>query len=195
MELISLAWNSVIINPMVNTLVLLYVMLFHNFGIAIIAFTILVRVITMPLTVRQIKQTQAMSKLQPKLQEIRKKYPKDPQKQSQETMRLYKEAKVNPIGCLGPFIIQFPIFIGLYRALEVTIRGTPDSTIDLAHKLYSWLPQVTQVVPLDSHFLLMELSLPDPLKVAGVPFTRVLWRNGPQSLCPLSCRRQRGLAL
>ncbi|MDP6782202.1 MAG: YidC/Oxa1 family membrane protein insertase, partial [Dehalococcoidia bacterium] len=66
------AWNTLFYDPILNMLILLYSVLFHNFGMTIIAFTILIRVITFPMTVKQLKATKAMSALQPKLRELQK---------------------------------------------------------------------------------------------------------------------------
>ncbi len=110
-------WNELIIRPLINTLLVLYVICFSQMGMAIIAFTLLVRLVTLPLTLKQLHQMRAMSGLGPKLKEIQAKYAKDKVRASQETMRLYKEAKVNPVGCLGPLVIQMPILFGLYQVL------------------------------------------------------------------------------
>ena len=112
MEFIVILWNEVIIRPMLNTLVVLYVISFNQMGIAIILLTVLVRAITMPLTLKQIRQMRVMSTLQPKMREIQSRYSGDRSRASQETMRLYREAGVNPIGCLGPLVVQMPILIG-----------------------------------------------------------------------------------
>ena len=155
-------WNLVIIQPMINGLVLLYSWTFSSFGLAIIAFTMIVRLIMVPLTVKQSKQIKAMGQLQPLMKEIQERHKGDRQKASQETMRLYKERGVNPLGCLGPMFIQFPIWIGLYQAILQTVPSNPESLVGLSRHLYDWLPQVHSVIPLDSNFLWMDLALPDP---------------------------------
>ena len=76
MSFISLIWNSIIMKPMIISLAFLYDLLGDNFGLSIISFTILVRLILIPLTIRQTKQMKKMQELQPKLQAIQKKYPK-----------------------------------------------------------------------------------------------------------------------
>ena len=106
---------------MLNSLVVLYTVLFSNMGLAIIVLTALIRLVTMPLTLKQLRQMRAMSALQPKLKEIQDRYARDRSRISQETMRLYREAGVNPIGCLGPMIIQMPVLIGLFRVLIETL--------------------------------------------------------------------------
>ena len=83
-------------------------------------------------------------------------------------MRIYKENGVNPIGCLGPLVIQFPIWIGLYQAILQTLPAAPDRLIGLSGHLYSWLPQVHEVIPLNSSFLWWDLALPDRTPVLPV---------------------------
>ena len=158
MEIVGLLWNELVIRPMINSLLVLYVVLFNNFGLSILAFTGVIRLITLPLTLRQLRQTRAMSLLQPKMKEIQKKYGKDRQKASKETFRLYKEHGVSPLGCLGPLVIQMPILIGLFYALIQTLPMNPDSLADLSQKLYSWLGMVHQAVPVDGSFLGTDLG-------------------------------------
>ncbi len=153
---------------MINSLVMLYYLFFNSFGVSILIFTILVRVVMFPLTVRQSRQLKAMNAIQPKVKEIQEKYAKDRQRITQETMRLYKENGVNPIGCLGPLVIQFPIWIGLYQAILQTLPAAPDRLIGLSGHLYSWLPQVHQVIPLNSSFLWLDLALPDRTPVLPI---------------------------
>jgi YidC/Oxa1 family membrane protein insertase len=91
--------------------------IFHSAGVAVIVFTILIKTLLLPLTIKSIKSAKAMQELQPKIKELQKKYGKDRQRLSQETMRLYGQYQVNPMaGCL-PMIIQIPIFFGLYRSI------------------------------------------------------------------------------
>jgi|TARA_B100001971_G_scaffold200781_1_gene212744 YidC/Oxa1 family membrane protein insertase len=143
---------------MINSLVLLYALFLNNFGLSIIGFTIIIRIAMVPLTLKQSRQMKALTALQPKLKEIQTKYSDNKQKVSQETMKLYKENKVNPLGCLGPMIIQMPIFFGLFWSLRATLPSTPERLADLGGSLYSWLPLVHEVVPLNSAFLWMDLA-------------------------------------
>ncbi len=109
-----------------------------SYGLAIIVFTIIVRLATYPLNQKQMESSKAMQELQPKLQELQKKYGKDREKLSQETMALYREHGVNPMaGCL-PMIIQMPIWIGLYRAL---LQMASDG---LLHGGFLWVPSLAQ---------------------------------------------------
>ncbi len=154
MEFIVQVWNGLIIQPMVNSLIILYSVSFNNFGIAILLFTVVIRGIMMPLTVKQSRQMKRMTALQPKIKEIQSRFSGDRPRQSQETMKLYKEQGVNPIGCLGPMFIQFPIWIGLYQAILKTVPAAPESLIVLSGYLYGWLPFAT-FSPINSEFLWM----------------------------------------
>ena len=165
MDFLGQIWSNVFIQPMINTLILLYSLAFSNFGIAIAIFTIVIRAAMMPLTVKQSKQMKAMSALQPKIKEIQSRFANDKQRQSKETMQLYKDQGVNPIGCLGPMFIQMPIWIGLYQAILKTVPTTPESLVGLSGNLYTWLPFVQEVIPINSAFLWLDLSSPDPLPV------------------------------
>jgi YidC/Oxa1 family membrane protein insertase len=152
-------FNLFLVDPMTNILIVLASVFAGSFGIAIIIFTIAMRGVTFPLTLRQIRASRAMSVIQPRLQEIQKKY-KDPKRRSEETMKLYKEAGVNPMGCLLPMLIQFPIWIGLYRTVRVVLASTPESFIGLSQRLYPW-SYVREAVPLQNHFLWLDLAQPD----------------------------------
>jgi YidC/Oxa1 family membrane protein insertase len=88
-----------------------------NAGLAIIVFTIAIKILFLPLTLQQLRSSREMQKIQPKLADLRKKYAKDKEKLNQETMALYREHGVNPMaGCL-PSLIQLPIFFGVYYAV------------------------------------------------------------------------------
>ncbi len=92
--------------------------LVHDWGLAILIFTIIFRAILTPLMVKQTKSTYMMQKMQPKIKEIQERFADDPSRVQQETQRLYAEAKYNPLaGCL-PMLLQMPIFIALFQALR-----------------------------------------------------------------------------
>ncbi len=151
------AWNLIIGNPVLNVLIALSHILGGSFGLAIIALTIIVRLVTWPLNKRQLNSTKALQEMQPKIQELQKKYGKNQQKLQQEMMKLYKEAGVNPLGCLWPMLVQFPIWIALYQAIMRALATTPENLLDLAQRLYSWAI-VNQAIPLNSYFLGLDLG-------------------------------------
>lgn len=108
-----------------NFLLQLFYSIYNNYGVAIILLTVLVKLILLPLTVKQTRSMLAMQKIQPEMKKIQEKYKDDKQKQSEELMRLYRENKVNPLsGCL-PLIMQMPIFIALYMVLRKYVITPP----------------------------------------------------------------------
>lgn len=107
-------------------------------GLAIIIFTIVLKTLLLPLTVKSIRSTFAMQQLQPKIKELQKKYAKDRQELTQQTMRLYQEYRINPLaGCL-PMLIQIPIFFGLYFAVRDLSRTAGD---------FLWIPSLAEADP------------------------------------------------
>lgn len=89
-----------------------------NFGIAIIILTILIRVVLLPLGIKQIKSMQAMQAIQPKVKELQKKYKGNKEKAQQETMKLYREHGVNPLGGCLPLLLQFPLLVAMYAVVR-----------------------------------------------------------------------------
>lgn len=120
-------WDSVIITPFVNVLMYIYTLVGHNFGLAIILFTILIQLVTHPLTAQQVKGSKGMQALQSDKRwiEAQKKYKDDKEKLSQEQMKLYKELGINPFAACLPTIIQFPIIIGLYQSIMLGLASSP----------------------------------------------------------------------
>ena len=175
---------------MINSLVLIYKLLWNNFGVSILVFTVIIRGLTFPLTLRQVRMTRAMSTLQPKLKAVQQKYGSDKQKVSQETMRIYKENGVNPLGCLGPMVIQMPIWIGLYQAIIQGLPDNPESIVRLSQKLYSWLPMVNEAVPLDSSFLWLDLGRPDTTPIIPVLVGASMWATQKMTMMPSADPRQ-----
>jgi YidC/Oxa1 family membrane protein insertase len=92
-----------------------------SYGVAIIILTLLVRVVLIPLTVKQIRSMSAMQKIQPELKRIQQKYKGDRQKMNEELMKLYKEHGVNPLGGCFPLLMQAPVFIALYSVLRAAV--------------------------------------------------------------------------
>ncbi len=110
---------DIITKPMGDLLYFIYNNLaFKSYGVAIIIFTIIIRIILLPLMIKQYKSMAAMQALSPKIEEIKKRYGNDKEKLNVEMMNIYKEQNVNPAaGCL-PLLIQFPILIGLWQVIS-----------------------------------------------------------------------------
>jgi YidC/Oxa1 family membrane protein insertase len=161
-------WNTLIIEPMVNALLWIY-SLVGNFGIAIILFTILIRLITHPLTASQVKSTAKMGELQKskKWQEIQKKYKDDKNKLAQEQMAIYKELGINPMGSCLPMLIQFPIIIGLYQSVTRAMAASPLDLLNLSKFVYPFI-NASDLLPLKSQFLWMNMGQPERLHIFGV---------------------------
>jgi YidC/Oxa1 family membrane protein insertase len=116
-------WFTIILQPLFNILIFLYKYLGSDMGLAIIALTIIIRLVFWPSQGKALRSQKALSELQPEIEKIREKYKAEPQKQSQEIMALYRNKKISPLsGCL-PLIIQFPILIGLYSILSRVFKG------------------------------------------------------------------------
>ncbi len=109
-------FNDLIVQPAVQLLQYMHG-LFGSYGVAIIVFGILVKMVTLPLTLQQLKSSRAMQRVQPLMQELQEKYKDDKEKLAQEQMKLYREQGVNPLGGCLPLLIQLPVLWGLYRAI------------------------------------------------------------------------------
>ena len=143
----------------------------HMFGIAIILFTILIRIVTWPLNAQQMKGAAAMQNLQSdkEWQEIQKKYAKDKEKLAQEQMRVYKEKGINPFGSCLPTLIQFPIIIALYQSITRALAASPLGLLELSRgaSQFSFLGDVSSLIPLNSKFLWMDLGRPESVAIFG----------------------------
>lgn len=109
-------FNSLIVQPAVQLLQYMYG-LFGSYGVAIIVFGIVVKMVTLPLSIQQLRSSRAMQRIQPLMQQLQKEYKDDKEKLAQEQMKLYREHGVNPLGGCLPLLIQLPILWGLYRAI------------------------------------------------------------------------------
>ena len=170
-------WDTFILAPMVNSLLFLYQLLFHNFTLAILVFTVLIRLITFPLTYQQQKATKKLTALtsSDEYKRIQEKYAKDKEKLAQEQMKLYQQAGVNPFGSCLPTIIQFPVLIGLYQAITASMAASPVQLLDLSKHLYPFLPNASTLIPLDNRLGWLDLGLPDPYYVLPILVVASTW--------------------
>ena len=133
-------WQVIVVFPLAKSLIWLNTSLVnlditYSWGFAIILFTVIIKLITFPLTMIQIKSMQAQKNLQPQIQELQKKYGKNKDKMAQEQMKLWREAGVNPLsGCL-PMIVQMPVLFGLYSALVALGPSLTDAR-------FFWIPDL-----------------------------------------------------
>lgn len=161
-----------IINPFVTVLTLLYQIFGNNIVLAIVVFTIIIRLATSPLLLQQQRSTEAMQQLQPELNKLREKYKNDREKMSQAQMELYREYGINPLGGCLPLIVQLPILLGLYGAIITALGATPFQLIDLSGRLL--IPGLDSLVPLDKFWLGMDLTQPPTVNAAVVPIALAL---------------------
>jgi YidC/Oxa1 family membrane protein insertase len=132
---IDYGWFGVIARPLVLALKWLYSYT-HNYGVAIIILTIIIKIIFWPLTHKSYKSMQVMKKLQPKINQVREKYKDDREKLNQELMMLYRTYKVNPVGGCLPMVLQIPVFFALYRMLY--------NSVELLHQPFMlWINDLT----------------------------------------------------
>ena len=137
------SWIRWMVSPFAKAIVVVMLWLHRfipSYGLVIIVFAILVKVVTWPLTTRSYRSIRAMQELQPDIQRIRERYKQDPQRMQAETMRLYRERKVNPMGGCLPNLLPMPILFALFFVFQSTIefRGQP----------FLWLPDLSQADPL-----------------------------------------------
>ena len=138
-------FTTYIVQPIFNLLVFIYAILpGHNFGLAIVIFTVVIRLLLWPLVKKQLHQTKVMRKLQPELRRIKKETKGDRQKETAMTMALYKEYGVSPLGPLVILVIQVPILLALYSGLRRVVDN-PHEIITFAYPALRSLPWMQQL--------------------------------------------------
>jgi YidC/Oxa1 family membrane protein insertase len=138
-------FNTLIVQPLFNLLALIYALLpGHDFGMAIIIFTIVIRLLLWPLIKRQLHHTKKLRDLQPEIKKIKAATKGDKQKESALTMELYKERRINPFATLGLTLLQFPILIGLYIGLRHLIAN-PEQLVTFTYPFVRHLPWIKQI--------------------------------------------------
>ncbi|MBR6021643.1 MAG: membrane protein insertase YidC, partial [Kiritimatiellae bacterium] len=151
----------------------------YNYGLSIILLTLLIRVIFWPLNHKSLASTRRMQEIQPLVAEIREKYKKDPQRQQQEMMRIYKENKINPLGGCLPMLIQIPVFFALF----VVLRGA----IELRFSSFLWIADLSTPENLFADVL------PIPLNILPLFMGVTMWLQ--QKMTPTSDPQQQKMML
>lgn len=173
-------WNTIIFQPLLNLLLFLYALIGRNFGLAVIVFTVLVRLVTLPITTQQMRSAKASQDMQPKLAELQQKYKNDKEKLAQEQMKLYKESGVSPLGCVVPMLIQLPVWFGLYQSITAALPQNPLQLLNLAQHIYSRFPLLSNLmpaslIPLNPKFLWLNLGRPDPYYIIPILTVATMW--------------------
>ncbi len=148
----SYIFHVILYQPIYNLFVGLYnVLPGHDVGIVILAITVIIRIIIYPLTTSSIRAQKSMQELQPKMDEIKKQYANDQQKQAQALMELYRNNKVNPFASCLPLLIQLPILIALYTVMRDALASK-----GLADVLYAFVTNPGTINPLSLGFFHMD---------------------------------------
>ncbi len=135
-------FTTLIVQPLFNILVAIYALLpGHDFGLSIIIFTVLVRLLMWPLVKKQLHHTRAMREIQPELKRIKEASKGDRQKESMMMMELYKEREVNPFAPIGLLLVQLPVLIALYSGLSRIIHD-PQSIVNFSYPFIQKLPWI-----------------------------------------------------
>lgn len=138
-------FTTLIVQPIFNLLVFIYATIpGHNFGLAIILFTIVIRILMWPLIKKQLHQVKLMRKVQPELKRIKKAAGGDKRKESAMMLELYKERGINPFAQIGVLLLQVPILLGLYIGLQKVVKD-PEAIISFAYPFlqdFSWLKEL-----------------------------------------------------
>lgn len=149
-------FTTLIVQPIFNLLVFIYALLpGHNFGLAIIIFTIVVRLLMWPLVKKQLHHAKAMRELQPEIKRIKKETKGNRQKESMMIMELYKEREINPFASIGLLLVQLPIFIALYSGLNKIIND-PTTIVSFS---YPFIQDLGSVKELASNINLFDSTL------------------------------------
>ncbi|MBO9370991.1 MAG: membrane protein insertase YidC [Chloroflexi bacterium] len=192
-------WDLLILNPMVNLLLLFYRLLGHQTVLAITALTLVVRLVTLPLTLKQQQSARRMQELQPELIKLQKKYANDKEALAREQMKLYREAGINPLGGCLPLLIQLPLLYGLWQTIMRTLAASPLELVRLSQNIYSFIPGLASLIPLQSRFLWMDLGQPDPYYVLPILVVVTSWLSQkiltPPSMDPRSAAMNRQMLI
>lgn len=185
------------VSVFINVLLWIYNIIGQNFGIAIILFTILIRIVTWPLNAQQMKGAKAMQDLQndKEWQAVQKKYAKDREKLAQEQMRVYREKGINPFGSCLPTLVQFPILIALYQSIIRALAATPLDLLKLSQSINTDFLDVASLIPLNSKFLWMNLAQPEPYYILAVVVAATTYVQSKLTLPPSTNPNDQGAAM
>ena len=164
---------DLVINPFATILLMFYSLLGQNVFLAIVAFTITIRLALVPLNLRMQRSAQKMQELQPALKELQEKYKNEREVLAQKQMELYREYKINPFAPCLPALIQLPILLGLWRAITSTLAASPNELLNLSDRIL--IPGLDHLVPLQHQFLWLNLAVPDPYLLLPLLVVATSW--------------------
>lgn len=158
--------NTLFLDPFLNVLIFLYQVLGHDMGLAIIALTIIFKVITLPLNLRMLRSQRRMQQLRPKLEKLKEQHGDDRMALAQAQMDLYKSEGVSPAGSCLPLLLQLPFLIGLFAAFRLVVDAK--NVDELNSHLYSESMYFNSLADLDLQFFWTNLASPDQLFILPV---------------------------
>lgn len=159
-------WDLLIIDPITNALLWLYAILGNNFILALTVFTIFTRILMLPLNLRQQRSMVKTQEMQPQIRAIQKKYKDNPQKMQEEFQKIGYNPAESLSGCL-PLLATMPILFGLFQVLRLVLGSTPQTLFELTQRTYSGI-DLTNLLPIESNFLWLNLGQPDPLYILPI---------------------------
>lgn len=168
MNILLESWNTFLYYPLLNLLIVFYHLLFENLGFAIIAVTVIIKIVTYPLTKPSIIAAQKQRELQPQIQKLKQKY-KNKQEFAQKQMELFKQNGINPLsGCL-PQIIQLVVIIALYSAFTHLLDSNGVSISEVNSLLYNFdYLKFSEFATLNTKFLYLNLAKADQFYIMPV---------------------------
>ena len=159
-------WDLLIINPITNALLWLYGILGNNFLLALTVFTVFTRILMLPLNLRQQRSMAKTQEMQPQIRAIQQKYKDNPQKMQEEFQRIGYNPAESLSGCL-PMLATMPILFGLFQVLRLVLGSTPQTLFELTQRVYAGI-DLTNLLPIESNFLWLNLGQPDPLYILPI---------------------------
>src|SRR3989344_9505428 len=162
-------WNTLLVYPLTNALIWLYLFLGQNLGLAVIVLTALIRGALAPLTAPSLKSAEKLRSLQPELTALKEKYGANKQEFAKKQLELYQKYGVNPAaGCL-PQIVQIVILIALFQAFNQILKSNGDTMLKLNEILYAQL-KLAEGAVINTRFLYLDLTKPDTFAIPAINF-------------------------
>lgn len=162
-------YETFLISPLANGLIVFYRILGNSMGLAIIVFSLLLKYVLSPLSRKQLESSKKMKDLAPKLEKLKSKYKKDPTKLAQAQADFYKQNGINPMGGCLPQILQLVILIAFFGVFTRTLYPGVD-TIEGFNKLLYPPLQISQEEGINTKFLYLDVKDPDVFRFDGIPF-------------------------
>jgi len=166
-------WTSLLLKPMMNALMGLY-FAFDNFGMAVVALTVLISVVSLPLMLPSLKSAEKMRELQPQLDKLKKKWAGDKEKLARAQMDFYKEKGINPAGGCLPQILRLVVLIAMYSVFQKVMSAQTGGDFGPVKELLYSVFQLPEGFQINLKFLGMDLAKPDLWHLGKIPLPGIL---------------------